>query len=208
MSYGDADFWKAYSAYVDENIARHGRTLKKLGGLTYPVLDLGCGQVMEGHRLTLHGFSKSLHKTPAKYRGVDLDPKKGWEKQVLKADYRAGAITVRNWCHVEEFYPSTILSLFSIEPTGNHTQNELLYWTYFRRFPLLRQIISAGFYYSSKKDRPLVEEAGGLDSYQTIGPLLDGGLHEYRLEERGPSKLFGPDVIEVWRLLTRAERKR
>lgn len=192
MSYGDDGFWAAYEAYVNENIDRHAKAIQKLGWFFAPVLDLGCGRVMEGRQLLVR------NRAGVSYRGVDVDPVE--RKDVLAADYRTELGTVATWLEAQEFLPATVLSMFSAEVSGNAKANAELYANVFATFPSVERIISAGFYYESRKTELTVGEVGGLTSFQTIGPLLPG---EYRLLERGPSTLFGADVVEVWRLLRR-----
>lgn len=196
--YADLHFWAKYELYARESFHRHRRAVNMLmhGCSLGKILDLGCGKVMEGSWLAAE------HN----YFGVDRDPKEGSTYATLKADYRTDLGLVRKSCEASKFQPDTILSLFSIEPTGEDWQNEGIYNTLLIRFPTVKQIISAGFYYEDKEFDPWVMEAEGLKSHQTsqFTPLLKGSIKETRLYEHAPSALFGDKVVEVWRLIERA----
>ena len=104
---------------------------------------------------------------------------------------------------LRSYGPATVISLFSIEPTGTPAQNHRLYRQIFRHLPSVAQILSAGFYYQRQWDElEPVLESGGLLSHQLNGavPFLPG---ETRIQVAAPSKLFGRDVVEVWRYLIR-----
>lgn len=201
--YANEEFWTAYAAYVVEAYPRHKAAVDKLcpNMDLGRVLDLGCGKVMEGVRFVDY---PSMH-----YVGVDqAAPMVHKLTRVIQADYRTDMARIRQTCENWQFYPDTVLSLFSIEPTADAFINEGLYRVIFKRWPTVQRILVAGFYYEDKEDQLIVQEAGGLKSYQTLGPLMrDPTIHEYRLLERGPSALFGQNVIEVWRLLNRVEKE-
>lgn len=190
MTYASEYFWKLYEEYVDECFGRHLAMFARLVPSPGAVLDLGCGKVMEGRR---------LHA--GRYLGVDKDPKLCRDSVVC--DYRKLDLLERTVDEVG-FDPDTILSMFSIELTESCLVNCRYYRDLFRVFPTARRIVSVGFYYDGPRwlDETATEN-GGLISYQTNFALESGSLHEIRTLERGPSKLFGPDVVEVWRLLER-----
>lgn len=202
MSYGDQDFWAKYADYVKENINRHAEAIEQLGGFLSPLLDFGCGKVMEGVQLV-------IGKSPKYYRGIDTDPLEGAHDgsrviATIKADYRTDLKKIKAQLTHDKFNPSMGISFFSIEPTAHNSDNEQLYHEIFKTFPTMQRFISAGFYYESKKDLFFVEEPGGIRSHQSnSSPMRSDTLHEYRLLERGPSTLYGADVIEVWRFFTR-----
>lgn len=208
MTYANDDFWKKYAEYVEESFPRHKDAINKLMGRTIyhdrdwrgglgslgSILDLGCGQVMKGTRFA---------REKTKYIGVDEHPREvTYGYQVLPLNYRTQLNVVADMCREQEFYPSTILSLFSIELTGSPWANESLYLQLFNQIASAWCIITAGFFYEDKDMLPTVIEAGGLESWQSIGPLSKE-MKETRLFVRAPSTLFGPNVIEVWRLLER-----
>jgi hypothetical protein len=211
MSYGDESFWAKYVAYVTESLPRHKAAIERLGGLLAPLLDLGCGKVMEGRQI-------AIGKDEKHYIGVDVDPIEldplrprpiPDEPALLTKNYRTDLGFIASNLKARKFSPFCVVSLFSIEPTGSPEENELVYREVFKRWPTVRKIISAGFYYQKTWNvSGPVPEAGGLMSYQLNGevPLLSGDLHEYRLEEHAPSTLFGPDVVEVWRLIQKKEK--
>ncbi len=103
----------------------------------------------------------------------------------------------------------TVVSLFSIEACLPNEEKYKLYNTLFANNPKLKFMLSSGFYYNdSRKNTQIVEEAGGITSYQTIDELglysIDG-VEEQRLTMKTPSKLFGPTVVEVYKMFKRVE---
>lgn len=200
MAYASSDFWAEYAGYVKDSFQRHADTFRQAmdtGWSWKSILDFGCGRVMEGGKLAAYFGSG--------YMGVDVDPDPETKFSYLKANYRTELDRIATECSGGHwFVPDLVLSLFSIEPTGDSRSNNYLYHRIFETFPHIDGIVSAGFFYESKSHAISVTEAGGLESFQTIGPLASTTLFsERRILERGPSKLFGPDVIEVWRILSR-----
>lgn len=204
MTYADNDFWIAYGEYLDESRDRHLAAVNALfEGEGLPVtgrriLDLGCGKFQEARSLL----------APKDYLGVDVDPPE--DLFGFKADYRKEwgivADTALNPSKGDDaLFPDLIVSLFSVEITASAEPNRELYELAFRDVPTVKHILSAGFYYTDKTGHNPVEEAGGLKSWQTLD-LLDPHnkvFSESRLYVPAPSKLFGPNVVEVWKLLTR-----
>src|SRR5687768_7605205 len=185
MTYANDSFWQQYHEYVDETHVRHARVCRQLGAIKHKdyILDLGCGKVMEGQRLPLWSWARG----PDAYRGVDVNPREGSENQVFCADYRTQLPEIKAWCDRNAFEPDCIISLFSIEPTGSWRDNLKLYCDLFATFPLVRDILSLGFYYEGREHLERIEEAGGLVSYQSTGPLVAvEDLRETRVLERGP----------------------
>lgn len=207
MEYADGTFWEEYGRYVQESMPRHRRVIEMLlttvPGGDFRVLDLGCGQVMEGFRLM-----SPEGQSAAWYRGVDRDPHGSAISMGLawRMDYGDVAALCKR-CHDEGFMPDIVVSLFSAEVVQRQHDAEALYRGVLAGLPSVRAVLSVGFFYEGKEHEPTVIEPGGLVSFQTIGPHLKGDLRETRVVERGPSELFGPNVIEVWRLIERADRK-
>lgn len=195
--YGTPEFWTRYRRFVAESLERHRRAISTLPGglknLAGRVLDLGCGQATEGWVLTAQQLSQ--------YLGVDQQLAPGVTPGgcYRRGNYRHGAFLRTLQGH----NPQTVISLFSVEPTGTVGQNRSLYRQVFKTFPTVDRILSAGFYYQRHWDQEEpVLEAGGLASYQVNGavPMLEG---ELRVSMPAPSRLFGSDVVEVWRYLPR-----
>lgn len=205
MPYDDA-FFDAYRQYLLEPGVRdaHNRVFHAFrrfvgGGMSPRVIDLGCGT------------GEFFHHGPwVAYVGIDKTPRIAREAyqdraRVIEADY----------AHVDSWRgritdPEAFVSLFAIEPTLGTPDRQSLYAQLFEKIPSLKWGLSAGFYYSSKMTSPTVEEPGGIVSYQAIEPLglynAIAGVSEERMVMRVPSKMFGPDVVEVWKFFAREPR--
>ena len=193
------------------------------GGYFRPLvwLDLGCGQV--GEAVTLTGEAEST------YVGIDLDPppvesfnlstaqssprcvrrrEPEYEHRTLKLSYRdveALAAALKK-AGIDFDRVSVATSLFSSEITASPEENRAFYEKLFETFPALQHLIVSGFYYSNRIDENPVSEAGGLTSWQTNwrhGEYRSDIYSEVRLVQETPSTLFGDDVVEVWRRLSR-----
>jgi hypothetical protein len=195
MTYNE-DFYSAYTQYLDEDIVRnrHAFALRLLGN-PETLLDLGCGRALECKR----------YLTPKKYLGIDVNAiEKGFDDAHLTIidDYRSSDFFERQSQRLSGF--DHFVSLFSIEITAPPHEN---YKIYDRLFEMgYKKGLVSGFYYATKKHQQIVEEAGGLQSYQTIEPLELFGQESYsetRVIMHVPSKLFGDDVYEVWKLFER-----
>lgn len=194
-TYGTDDFWQQYEEFVAQNAYRHRKIIDGLLDSwstrwnlrnMRQYLDLGCGRAKEATQLFGPPFVD-----------VDNDPK---AMPTLVLDYRKDFQRIE--ALKKKFYFFT--SLFSTECTASQVDNVLFYEQLFKTFRSLKFGIVSGFYYRSKEDQVIVKETGGLESFQSIGRLANSEIYaEYRLESEAPSKLFGPDVIEVWKLLVK-----
>jgi hypothetical protein len=98
------------------------------------------------------------------------------------------------------------VSLFSVENTAPYKTNYKFYEWLFTSHPQMQMGLTAGFYYSDKKQYNPITEAGDIMSFQTTEAMEDvvsPVFHEYRLTLPVPSKLFGPNVYEVWKFFHR-----
>lgn len=197
-TYANDEFWAAYAAYVDEVAPLHQRAIEHLlrsqqCRIGSCLLDLGCGRINEAARLFVMDT----------YIDIDADPANNPAHEPV--DYRDMTALTRVLRRCSR--PDAFCSLFSTELTAPASTNNDYYQQLFDTFPTLQRGIVSGFYYDdSRRNDPVVEEAGGLRSFQSIGLLADDrfcSFTETRLQLRVPSKLFGRDVVEVWRLLER-----
>jgi len=202
MAYDDA-FFEAYRRYLDEPIVRDQhdhvfQTFRRFVGDAPRVVDIGCGAGEFFHDGSWWSYV-GIDKTPR----IVKQPCVGVEPRTISADYR----DVDSWASKIDDKPEAFVSLFSIEPTLNVPRRYALYEELFDKIPSLKWGLSAGFYYSDRIDAEWVEEVGGIVSYQTVEPrskrLVVKGVSEERLVLRVPSKLFGPDVVEVWKFFQR-----
>jgi SAM-dependent methyltransferase len=190
LSYND-DFYASYAKYLDEPVVRYNHNhvfnifRTWFGGGAMRVLDLGCGT----------GEFKTNCPAVDAYHGVDLmDSPAADEVQ----DYRVSM-------PAPPFEPNCLVSLFSIEACTPAPKRYAIYNAMFDRFDIDKALVS-GFYYEHAADKPTVTEAGDLVSYQTIEPLeafKTDRFSETRIIMATPSKFFGKDVIEVWKILER-----
>jgi len=162
------------------------------------VVDLGCGRSQEfrqhGIWESYVGFDENASSNPSEPQ----DPRPGnYRDPAFLAELEGKPITA-------------FVSLFSTEITASAAQNTEYYQELFRRIDGLRWGLVSGFYYRSSKNVNPIEETGGLVPWQTLHALEDQQVPEYRemrLVEEVPSRLFGPEVTEVWRIFERGRRK-
>lgn len=188
------EFYKQYAEYLAEPDVRkvHDYVIGILGfskDFDF-VLDLGCG---------LREFQDSA--LPYYYRGVDLHSP---EADII-VDYKSEKLFEK----IEDFKPTVIVSLFSIELSDFNPVVWKFYNYLFEKIPSVRKALVSGIYYRDRHDHSYVVENDGSTVFQTISKL---GEHEkrediikeaLRLTIPCPSKMFGPNPIEVWRLLER-----
>jgi hypothetical protein len=167
------------------------------------IVDFGCG-VSEIAR----------YRKPKEYLGIDMNPeiKKYNPHKILFADYRAE--TNLNEI-IESFKPRAFTSLFSIEITAPEWVTSVeeqvkakyaLYERIMREIKSIKYGLVSGFYYLTKMYENPVKETGGVLSYQTLEPkssVKSNVFTEQRIKIPTPSKMFGDDVIEVWKILER-----
>lgn len=196
MAY-DPEFFKMYASYLTEPRVRenhdgifelfdqpHRETIDLMD-----VLDLGCGM---GEFRTYGHYRR--------YVGVDR-VNHGFVDPFIEADY-----TDLSFLDRLPFAPEAFISLFSIEACLPAEERYAIYEGLFEGLPSVRMALVSGFYYESKKDRLKVGEAGDIESYQSVESLygVESVLFdEVRIHMRTPSGMFGPDVVEVWKILTR-----
>ncbi len=194
MAY-DEKFYEMYRKYLAEKTVRlnHNRVFEHFGAFTRPdmlyVMDMGCGL----GEYSFFGRYKD-------YAGVDLN-KAGEVLNFIQADYHDLGFVARL-----PFMPNAFVSLFSIECCHPADVKYALYEKIFAGVPSVEYGLVGGFFYESKRGLETVGEAGGLISYQTIedpSKYISANFDEFRLHIRTPSKLFGDDVVEVWKILSR-----
>lgn len=151
--------------------------------------DLGCGI----GEYSLFGHYKD-------YAGIDLN-NAGEIRNFVQADYHDLGFVGRL-----PFGPTAFVSLFSIECCHSADKKYALYEKIFAEVPTIEYGLAGGFFYESKRNLETVGEAGGLISHQTIedpSKHISESFDEFRLHIRTPSKMFGEDVVEVWKILSR-----
>jgi hypothetical protein len=192
-----------YKAYLQEPIVRaaHDEVLAiaKLNSNFDSVVDFGCGQFNEF----------AVHGKPGSYLGVDINAEpEETPFDVITADYRKAGnlltlIGSRDLVGINS--PTAFVSLFSTEITAPVEENYTFYERIFSEIPAIQSGLVAGFFYESKMDQNPVEEAGGIQSYQTLEAeedVLSDVFSEKRIVLPVPS-MFGSDVIEVWKFFER-----
>lgn len=210
--YANEEFWVEYGEYLKESLIRHADTLwsmlSHIHGDTCEirysapeVLDFGCGQ---------YASAIGLMPVPKSYIGIDKhNPGSRWDDSMhdpvepytfITGDYRE-RINL-------SYEPTCFTSLFSTEVTAYRDANESFYNWVFESYPTASYGIVSGFYYLDRWRDQYVIETGNLTSCQSTGPLTDYTdstllYTETKLEIPAPSKMFGPNVVEVWKLLER-----
>lgn len=195
MAY-DNDFYQAYDAYLRERTVRKAHdqvfALLSKSGAFRNVVDLGCG------------LSEFYYQTsPRFYVGVDLNMAPTDDTKLVRAqgNYR-DVDFVREQARMNG--ATAFVSLFSSEITASREENTRFYEQLFAAIPSLRTAVVSGFFYQSRKHINPVEETGGIVSYQTLGTIDEYSTAAYDqtwITLRVPSKMFGDDVFEVWRIL-------
>ena len=196
-------FYDQYGQYLEEPQVHRAhvqaaRWLRMYDTMS-SVLDLGCG--LHSELISLIGLLE--------YVGIDLNAEnhKWWSEQSYYRKLHAGNYRdldlIKQICD-ERPQITTFFSLFSTECTANYIDNHLFYHALFQQTPVEIMIVS-GFYYTDTKENP-IQEAGGITSWQTLNPIESTSSNlfsEIRLIQRVPSKMFGPNVVEVWKRLER-----
>ena len=189
MAY-DEKFMEAYEEFLLEPPVRSFHdwclSIAKLNPAFDNVVDLGCGTT------EFLKFAK-----PSTYAGIDEHPNKPY---VMRGDYRKMKLT----------FPAAtaFVSLFSIELTGKIDENYALYKQLFEQNLSMQAGLVGGLYYWDKKLSNPIEETGGIVSFQTLENLEDVRCDiftEKRLIGWVPSKFFGREVIEIWKIFERSK---
>ncbi len=198
MSYDTEQFWEQYRAYKTETAEVHEQAFQ---------LCLVASAVlwMDSDRLVNLGSGPDPEPM-FKGRGfsvLSVDPQLGnkTDEDNLTLGYEDDAFISEVSARTGE--PFLVTSFFSTEVVLAPERSRELYDGLFRVGA--QAAIVSGFYYRGKRDQATVQEPGGLESYQSILPLEDtpGEVHEekFRITLPVPSTMFGPDVVEVWRVL-------
>ena len=198
MSYNQ-EFFGEYKFYLQEPTVRKAHdTMFRIFDDVFPkwkypfnVVDFGCGQCCE--YLEYGKYST--------YSGLDLNPPA--RIGTHKTDYTKLDGKGIKWFSPSNFY--AFVSLFSTECCMNTLDRYNFYRMLFRETDVEMGLVS-GFYYKNRIKEKKVTETGGIVSYQTIEAQQDyicPEFIEYRTYINLPSKMFGPDVVEVWKTLIR-----
>jgi hypothetical protein len=198
MSYGTS-FFDEYKNYLREPLVRNVHNwMFRIFEDTCPkwkhplnIIDFGCGQCCEYHN---HGQFSG-------YVGLDLDPIR--RPSMYQCDYtKINANEIKGFAG---FPPYSFVSLFSTECCMSATEKYVFYDKIFQEYDMQTGLVS-GFYYKNRIQEEKVQETGGIVSYQTLEDQKDyprKHFIEMRTYVDVPSKMFGPDVVEVWKLLIR-----
>lgn len=192
----DANFYRMYRQYLQERTVRinHDYVFSLFASLLLPdsprVMDLGCGI----------GEYATYDTRHAAYVGVDLN-NTGLVAPFLQANYLK-----LDFVNLLPFSPNAFTSLFSIECCHTAEKRYGFYNSIFLSCPSVKCGLVGGFFYESRRNQETVSEAGGIISYQTIEDpslYISDFFTELRIHLHTPSKMFGDDVVEVWKLLVR-----
>ncbi len=204
------DFYRRYQSYLQEPEVKrkHIRAAYHLTSMVdntffTRVVDLGCGQSQEFFHIA----------ELAEYVGIDLNVKDNDEVPLAvkkyapyrtrTGNYRNDLVEILNQLN---YQPQSFVSLFSVECTDTQENNYKYYDYLFTTLLQIKAGLVSGFYYADKLHVNPIEEAGGIQSYQTLSQIQDHKstiFDEYRLTMNVPSEMFGKNVFEVWKLLVR-----
>lgn len=196
----DASFYDAYEAYLLEKAVRanHDMMFKHWSGLAKTplhVIDLGCGIGEYGR------YGKAEN-----YLGIDV-VNSGRVENFRVADYSDPILLARALTDLDP-QPNAFVSLFSCEPVYPVQRRYEIYEGIFNALPSIQRGLVSGFFYRDRRDQERVKEKGGVTSFQTIEKItqhVSRVFSEFRLTIHTPSKMFGPEVIEVWKFLARRQ---
>ena len=187
-------FYALYREYLQEPTVRTNhdhvfRMFEQFAPIDHHVVDLGCG---------LGEYSR--YGNFMQYAGIDLN-NTGQVPNFVQADYHDPLFLSRI-----PFNPTAFTSLFSIECCHSASQKYALYEKLFTEIPSLQAALVGGFFYEKRRNLETVQETGGILSYQTIedpSRHISNTFAELRMHVKTPSKMFGEDVKEVWKILNR-----
>jgi hypothetical protein len=193
----DKNFYEMYAKYLKEKNVRANhdfvfRQFKKMTEEFLFVVDLGCG-LGEYHQYGL----------PFSYVGFDVN-NLGGDFLLVQTDYHDFDM-LKAGLHLR-MIPNVFVSLFSIECFHSADDKYALYRRIFETFPSIRFGLVGGFFYENKRGQEKVIEEGHIVSYQTIEDpslYISDRFTEFRFHIHTPSKMFGPDVVEVWKIFIR-----
>lgn len=199
MSY-NSEYFSKYQKYLDEDVVRnqHDMIFDMFQTFAQPerVLDLGCGGCCE----------YELYGNYVEYIGVEIE--KSIVDQLKEIDIKIFNLNYRDENFLNEIYSKhdlladTFISLFSSELTAHHSDNIKLYEKLFSSG--FQHGLVSGIYYKNKKDINPVLEVGDIYSWQTLGSVENYDSNVYStvlIQLPVPSKMFGDDVIEVWKMM-------
>lgn len=194
----DKGFYDKYKDYLNESAVRQAHTrIFKIASLNPDfrnVVDFGCGMFNEFYEFA----------NPDTYLGIDVNISDSKPNKVLvQTDYRK----IRDLAlYVGAHSPTAFVSLFSTENTAPTEENYEFYKKVFKECPSINSGLVSGFYYVSKRHQNPIGETGGIESYQTLEGIEEVSsdlFSEMRVILPVPSKMFGPDVFEVWKFFER-----
>lgn len=200
------NFYDIYREHLSEPIVRHTHdTMFNLFDRLFPyyagdvrVIDFGCGTCE---------FDKH-HINHTNYLGIDNSPEAGTDlrpkSQLVFEDFLENG-----WHKSLDFNPTAFVALFSTEISLPTQSRYDFYKKVFLDFPSIQIGMVSGFYYDDKRFEPIVGEksnAGTFTVYQTIEQqaLVQNNIfEELRCYKNVPSKLWGEQLVEVWKFFIR-----
>jgi len=186
MTYSSDSFWDDYAKYALATADKHkelaSRCLKAPNSRFENLVDIGCGKTQLARSFFQNRYEK--------YIGIDAV---NFGQQIV-ANYEEFDFKTLNLSDA----PQLAVSLYSTECCLSLDKQKIFYERLFDSG--FSVAILAGFYYTGRESEVLIEEAHGLQSYQTLPdkPYLD---NEIRIMSPVPSTLFGANVVEVWRVI-------
>lgn len=197
----DEEFFNKYHEYLKEVKDQHIDLLKtilsQIPRLPENIVDLGAG--IDGEFKELYKNFSNTHEDEEAFDYYRVDNNaQTLGNDIIKINYR-NIDSVASLIRVLKC--DCFVSLFSSEITSTYQDNYELYSNIFQNTDVEYGIV-AGFYYGKHLDYNTVQ-VGDITFYQTLEKMCDVKndiFDEIRIEKYVPSKMFGDNVFEVWKL--------
>lgn len=190
------NYYDQYKEYLREDNVRQAHNnifayFERFIDTCFPyVVDLGCG--------TQEFYEYGCFR--GEYFGIDKDYIEDNSNAVI-GDYLEKKIS--DYC---PFQPDAFISLFSSELYLPAHERYDFYERIFRENPTIEVGLTAGCYYKGYEDSAYYIENNNSIIHQTIEDqkyFRRNLFDEWRTHIDVPSKMFGQDVVEVWKIFLR-----
>lgn len=98
------------------------------------------------------------------------------------------------------------ISIFASEIIQNTENKYKWYQKLFKEYPSFKYGMVSGFYYKGHEDEETIEEKSGHVVFQSIEDqrsYICPEFIEFRCYKEVPNKMWGPDLVEVWKFFKR-----
>lgn len=192
----DNEFYAKYAEHLQEWLVKHTHfnmywNFTNFVGNYEPIsiIDFGCGT----------GEIMTCLPREVNYFGIDKN------KVNENLPHMIGDFTDPSFEPRPPFVPNAFISVFASEIVWNAEDKYKFYHEVFRKYPKIRVGLVAGVYYLGNEN-DLTKEEDGFTIHQSVEKQQDwisDDFEEHRSYHKVPSKLWGPNVVEVWKILLR-----